>query len=76
MAERDILDWGSGNKKRVKNPIARAKYWGDKARDFLLTDIECELCSGKLEWIGVQTVGVLKYKCTKCYTLFNLRKDE
>ena len=76
MTERDLLDWGSGNREKVKDPQARMKYWNDKARKLLITDKECELCSGKLEWIGVQTVGVLKYQCTECYALSNLCKDK
>jgi hypothetical protein len=76
MAERDSLDWGSGEREEVKNPQARMKYWNDKTKKFLITDKECELCSGKLEWIGVQTFNVLKYQCTKCYKIVNTRKDK
>jgi len=72
----DLLDWGSGEKRAVKDPIARTKYWSARTKALLLTDKECELCSGKLEWIGVQTVGMYKYQCTKCYKLFNIRKDK
>ena len=74
----DLLDWAAsdGKSRVVKNPQARMKYWNDKAKNFLLTDIECELCSGKLEWIGVQTVGVNKYQCTKCYKIFNIYRDK
>lgn len=76
MTERDLLDWGSGEKEKVKDPIARAKYWYDKTKAFLLTDIDCGLCSGKLEWVGVQTIGVKKYQCTSCYTLFNISENK
>jgi len=72
----DLLDWAAGKKREVKDPQSRMKYWSEKTRKFLITDKECGLCSGKLEWIGVQTVGVLKYQCTECYTLFNLCKDK
>lgn len=72
----DLLDWGTKENREVKDPQARVKYWNDKTRKFLITDKECELCSGKLEWIGVQTFGILKYQCTECYTLFNIRKNK
>lgn len=72
----DLLSWGSGYKRKVKDPIARAKYWNDKARAFLITNKDCEKCDGKLEWIGVQTFGVNKYACTKCYEKFNIRSDK
>lgn len=76
MTERDILDWGSGNRKKVKNPQERMKYWNDKTKAFLLTDKECGFCSGKLEWLGVLTFKVLKYQCTECYKMVNIRRDK
>jgi len=75
-AESDMFDWGVMGDRTVEDPQARVKYWNDRARKFLITDKECELCSGKLEWIGVQTFEILKYQCTECYILFNIRKDK
>lgn len=73
MAE-DLFTYGHTKDTAVLDPVARAKYWSDITNAFLLTDKTCEKCSGKMQWIGVQTPGMLKYQCIDCYTVFVLQK--
>jgi hypothetical protein len=70
----DLFTYGHTKDIAVPDPVARTKYWSDIADAFLLTDKICEKCSGKMQWIGVQTLGMLKYQCIDCYTVFVLQE--